>query len=135
MTLVKYHYNNPVDQFLNEFFNTEEEDANQGQCRMPNANVIEAADKYMVQIALPGFEKKQISMNVENDELVVSAEKEDDNKNYHLREFGAPRMERRFDLSEAIDEEKISASFKNGILNIELPLKKEVTKKKEIAIV
>jgi len=73
-------------------------------------------------------------MNVENEELTVKAEKEDQDASYHLREFGAAEMERSFELTDDIDDEKISASFKNGILTIELPLKKEVNKKKEIAI-
>ncbi len=134
MTLVRYHYNNPMDSFLNTLFNTENEDVNQEQCMVPKANIMAEEEKYVIQIALPGFEKEHISMNEENGELTVKAEKEDHDKSYHLREFGAARMERSFDLTDEIDDEKISASFKNGILTIELPLKEEVHKKKEIAI-
>ena len=112
----------------------ENEDVNQDQCMIPKANIMEEEGKYVMQVALPGFDKEHISMNVENEELIVKAEKEDQDKPYHLREFGAPRMERSFELSDDIDDAKISASFKNGILSIELPLKKEVNKKKEIAI-
>ncbi len=134
MTLVKYHYNNPMDSFLNTLFNMEDEDVNQDQCMIPKANIIEEEGKYVMQVALPGFDKTHISMKVENEELTVKAEKEDQDKSYRLREFGAARMERSFELTDEIDDEKISASFKNGILTIELPLKEEVYKKKEIAI-
>ncbi|MGM0566839.1 MAG: Hsp20/alpha crystallin family protein [Bacteroidota bacterium] len=134
MTLVRYHYNNPMDSFLNTLFNMENEDVNQDQCLVPKANIMEEEGKYVMQVALPGFDKKHISMNVENEELIVKAEKDDKDKSYHLREFGADSMERSFELTDEIDDEKISASFKNGILTIELPLKKEVNKKKEIAI-
>ena len=134
MTLVKYHYNNPMDSFLNTLFNMENQDVNQNKCMVPKANIIEEEGKYVMQVALPGFDKKHISMNVENEELIVKAEKDDQDANFHLREFGAARMERSFELTDDIDDEKISASFKNGILTIELPLKKEVNKKKEIAI-
>lgn len=134
MTLVKYHYNNPMDSFLNTLLNMENEDVNQDQCMIPKANIMEEVGKYVMQIALPGFDKKHITMKMEDDELIVKAEQEDQDKAYHMREFGAARMERSFDLPEEIDDEKISASFKNGILTIELPLKKEVNQKKEIAI-
>lgn len=134
MTLVRYRYNNPLDNFLSTFINEEQPSGDQGKCLQPKANIIEGEQAYTIQLAMPGVDKKQISMKVENDELVVKAEQQEEEKSYHLKEFEMADYERSFYLPDTVDQEKIKASFKDGVLTIDLPVKEEVNKKKEIAI-
>ncbi|HKK10208.1 MAG TPA: Hsp20/alpha crystallin family protein [Bacteroidales bacterium] len=134
MTLVRYRYNNPMTDFFNTYFNEGMENNNEERTLTPKANIVEAKDKYTVQLAMPGADKENISMNVEGNELIIKATRKEEQKAYYMKEFEVANYERRFELPETINDEKIEASFKNGVLNIELPLKEEVHKKKEIAV-
>ncbi|HKK10401.1 MAG TPA: Hsp20/alpha crystallin family protein [Bacteroidales bacterium] len=133
MTLVRYRYNNPFNHFLNSYFNENMSENNEKMLR-PKANIEELEDKFLIQLAMPGVSKNDISMNVEDDELIIKAERNEEEKDYYLKEFEVANYERKFALPETVNDDKIKASFENGILTIELPLKEEVHKKKEIAI-
>ena len=134
MTLVKYRYSNPLDNFLSTIFNEVEQPGATTKCTEPKAHIIEGEQNYTIELAMPGVDKKHISMNVENDELIVKAGQQEADKGYHLQEFRVADYERSFYLPESVDQDKIKASYNNGILTIELPVKEEVNRKKEIAI-
>lgn len=134
MTLVRYRYNNPMTDFFRTYFNEGMENNNEDRTLTPKANIIEAKDKYTVELAMPGVDKQDISMNVEGNELIIKATRKEEQKAYYMKEFEVANYERRFELPESINDEKIEASFKNGVLNIELPLKEEIHRKKEIAV-
>ncbi len=96
----------------------------------PAANVSEDEKNYIIELALPGFSKDEISISFEDEILTVTAgrqPKEDvKGPKYTWNEFGyKSKYERSFQLPETIDSDSISAAFDNGILNISLP-KKEV---------
>ena len=100
----------------------------------PAANVIETDDQFELSLAIPGLSKKEVSIDLEDDKLLISAEKEaDDSKSYKLREFNYGTFKRKFSLPKSVDQNKISASAKNGILSITLA-KKEEQKPKTISI-
>lgn len=98
-------------------------------------DVLDQNDRYVVEAELPGFEKKDIRAEVKNGFLTISAEhKEEDEKkdekgNYLRRERRYGSFRRSFDLS-GVDEDRITASYKNGILTLELP-KKEAGEKSD----
>lgn len=134
MTLVRYRYNNPMTDIFNTFFNEGVENNNEERTLTPKANIEESEDRYTIALAMPGVDKKDISMNVEGSELIIKATRQEEAKEYYMKEFEVANYERRFELPETIDDEKIEATFKNGVLSVELPFKEEVHKKKEIAI-
>lgn len=133
MTLVRYRYNHPA----NEFFNaarTMRSTNSEKSAMKPKANIIKEESHYKVQVALPGVEKENISMKVEKDVLIVTAKQNTEEQKYSMKEFDYSDLERRFILSDVVDQEKIKASYEYGILSIEVPLKEEANYKREIAI-
>ncbi|MCK9490880.1 MAG: Hsp20/alpha crystallin family protein [Sulfurimonas sp.] len=105
---------------------------------LPFANLAkkENAD-FHIEVDLPGVKKEDIDLKIEDDVLIISAvrhyKKELNDESYYICESSFGKIERRFSLPENIDSEKISASFKNGRLEIELQ-KTEKAKPKSIAI-
>lgn len=97
--------------------------------RIPAVNVVECDDKYKIEVAAPGLQKKDFKIEVENDVLTISSEKKDEKEvkkdRFMRREFGYSSFKRSFQIPENTDANKIKASHDNGILNIELPRKKE----------
>jgi HSP20 family protein len=102
----------------------------------PAVNVIENKDVYEMQLAIPGYTKDEVKLSIENNTLTISAEYEqkEESTPYSRREFVKTSFERSFTLPRSIDQEKVEASFENGILNIKLPRKGDLVVKKEIAI-
>lgn len=86
-----------------------------------------------IQLALAGYSEKDISVEIDGDVMTVKVEKEekveDSGKNYLHKGISHRRIETSYNIS-GYDKEKISSSFENGILKIELPAsdKKEVKK-------
>ena len=105
-------------------------------------DVHEQEDHYEVDMDLPGFKKEEISLELNNGYLTVSAAKgldkdENDKKGKLIRqERYAGSMQRSFYVGENLTEEDIKASFKHGVLSLTIP-KKEAPKlpeKKRIMI-
>ena len=124
------HTSGPGD-WINEFLNTANlfrKAENSWSRRFPAVNVIEFDDKFELEAALPGYSRKDVEIVVDNDILKLTSTKEEQtqNDNYRLREFGYNRFERKFQLPETVDTERISARFVNGVLTITLPKREEV---------
>jgi len=145
MTLVKV--NNPVskslDSLMNEFLN--ELPVNFGKSvredflAYPPVNIQENDAAYLLQLAIPGFEKTDFSIKQENNLLTISATKKDVVKDETVKmirtEFTQKAFKRSFTIDEKIDSANIAAKYENGILLIELPKKeKEKVAAKEINI-
>jgi|SRR5579872_2976390 len=82
--------------------------------------------KYHLSIALAGVDPKDIELNVQGNDLTVSGEQKvsDEKKeaNYLYREFGYDRFERTITLPEGVDTSKLTAEFRNGVLEITAPI-------------
>ena len=101
----------------------------------PSTNILESEDAFTVQLAIPGYSKKDINISVDKDILTIASEKEvEENANFTRMEFETGSFSRSFTLPESIDIDGIKADFKNGILVITLPKMEEVKVKKEIKI-
>ena len=104
---------------------------------VPRADVHESDNAFVVQLDLPGVEKDNVKVKFEDDTLVVSGERKYessvDEKNFHRVERVYGSFTRSIAIPRDVDSEKISASFKNGVLEITLPKTEEV-KPKEIEI-
>ena len=96
-------------------------------------DIREKKDKYVVDIDLPGFEKENISLSLDNGYLNISAktEKEENNEDeekFVRQERFYGECSRSFYVGEDITEEDINAKFNNGILKIEIPKKEKEEK-------
>lgn len=106
---------------------------------LPAVNISENDRNYSLEVIAPGFEKGDFKLKVDDDLLTISAEsksenKEDD-KEYTRREYSYNSFTRSFRLPDNVNDVNISANYKDGVLNIELPKsKKEVKASKEISI-
>ncbi len=89
-------------------------------------DVVEKEGEFMLEAELPGFSKEDISLNIDNDRLVISAEHKEEqevkekDKNYVRRERSYGRFCRSFDLA-GIKADAITAEYKNGVLFVALP--------------
>lgn len=104
------------------------------------ADILDEGDFYTMKAELPGFQKEDISIDVDGDVMTVSAaqkeesEEKDKKGNYVRRERRCGSFSRRFDLSE-IQADEIGAAYENGVLILKLPKKQElIPEKRSIAI-
>ncbi|MCB2219060.1 MAG: Hsp20/alpha crystallin family protein [Bacteroidetes bacterium] len=101
---------------------------------LPAVNIKETKDDYKIEVAAPGLSKKDFKINLENNQLTISSEKESTKKeeddNYSRREFSYQSFTRTFNLPEhEVDGDKIAASYNDGILTIQIPKKEEAKPK------
>ena len=103
----------------------------------PAVDIFETEGEIVVKAELPGMEHKDIALNLENNVLTLKGErrfqKETKDDNYHRIERAYGGFSRAFSIPATVDEEKIRAEYKDGVLKIVLP-KKEQTKPKQIRI-
>ena len=104
---------------------------------LPAVNIKETENSYEVEMAAPGMKKEDFKIELDNNILTISSEKseeshEDDGKEkYSRREFSYQAFQRSFTLpKEVVDEDKIEAHYKEGVLQLTIP-KKEKAKQKQ----
>ena len=124
---------------LKQFPNFQEEvgvSFNQGA--YPKVNVYEYDDKIGIVAEIPGLDKKNVTVDVEEDVLIISGDKhgfDSDGGKCITRELKQSAFKRSFNLGEYLDGTKISAQFKDGMLSISIPKKEpEQPKKKFVKI-
>lgn len=104
-----------------------------GKTAEPAMNIRETDDHFEIELAAPGFAKKDFEITIEDGYLNISAEKEhteeEKKKEYTRREFNYTSFERAMQLPESVKEEEIEAKYKDGILRFNLA-KRESAKKK-----
>ena len=105
----------------------------------PAVDVNESDSSFMLTADIPGLTKKEVNVNISNNVLSISGERQfendKENGNYHYRERGFGSFNRTFNLPETVKEDNISASFKNGLLSITIPKHEvELPKEREIKI-
>jgi len=120
------------DDFFREFFTRGEMDVIE-----PAADVAESDGEVTVKMAIPGVDKDQIKISVENGVLDVHGETrketEEKKKNYHRREIRYGAFRRAVALPTAVDVDKADAKLKDGVLTITMP-KSKAAKGHEIKI-
>jgi HSP20 family protein len=99
---------------------------------VPAVDITESEKTYEVTAELPGMDEKNIEVKVVNGNLTIKGEKQEEKeekkKDYYLQERHFGSFERRFQLPEGVDADKIEASFKKGVLTVTLPKKLEAQK-------
>lgn len=133
MRLVRYnplnelaHFSNSFNSLFNEsFFRTGKEDA-----WYPEVDILNDKDNIVLSVDLPGIEKEDIAVNIEDKVLTISGERkfenEDKKDGYYRKERRYGSFKRSFSLSDDIMTDDVSADFKNGVLKI--TLKKDMAK-------
>ena len=141
MSLVRWNprkesglFNNEVNSMFDNFWNSEDSYLTKFN---PSVDIEEHENGYTFHAELPGMEKKDIKISVKENVLSISGEKnkqyQENKKNFHRIESSYGKFQRCFKLPQNIQQNKIKAEFKNGILNISVPVEEEA-KPKEIEI-
>jgi HSP20 family protein len=138
MTAYPWHARTRRHREMDQLFNrvwTGSQNLNQPAAFTPASEVLSSNDGWHVRLALPGVDPAHAHIDVAGSTLTVSGERvpamiEGD---VPVREIPYGRFERTFSLLDAIDAEKVSASYRDGMLEIALPLK-ESAKRRRIEI-
>ncbi len=138
MNLAKFNQSHPSESFskwIDTLFNTTLADVvgTDNMLSSPSVNIIEQDSHFLLQLAAPGLTKQDFNINIENDRLVISAEKksETDEKEsrFTRREFSYATFKRSFQIDDNINREGISAVYEDGVLKLMLPKREEAPKK------
>jgi HSP20 family protein len=134
------------ERWMNDFFNTNrffDSDLLKDVTlpALPLVNIMEEEKEFVIEMAVPGMNKKDFNIAVENGVLTISAENktetEEVKKNFTRKEFSYNTFSRSFTLPENVNEEKIVANYENGLLKLHVGKKTltQVPPKKAIAVV
>lgn len=96
---------------------------------MPAVNIKENDKNFMLELAVPGMDKKDLKIDISDDVLTISSENrnevEEEKDGYKRKEFSYSSFCRSFYIPENVNRDKIGASYKDGILTVELPKQEE----------
>ena len=123
------------DHLMNEQFPTfkEETGVSFNKGAYPKVNVYEYDDKIGIVAEIPGLDKKNVTVDVEEDVLIISGDKhgfDSDGGKCITRELKQSAFKRSFNLGEYLDGKNVSAKFKDGMLSISIPKKEPEQPKK-----
>jgi HSP20 family protein len=111
------------DVFPGFFFDVEK------RMTVPAVNIIEGKDDFRIEVAAPGLDKNDFRIDLENNVLTISSEKEEkaesSEERVMRREFHYSAFSRSFTLPNSVDAEKISAKHTDGILKVTIPKREE----------
>lgn len=130
----RFHMPSLIDEFFGKDLMNTGLSEDRSALNIPAVNVIENHDYFRIELAAPGLEKKDFQLNLENNLLTISSEKEfkheeEKDGKFTRREFGYSSFKRSFTLPESIDADKIDANYKEGVLHITIPKKEEAKQK------
>jgi len=123
-----------IDRFFDDFWRNWEEEST---VWTPRLDIKEKKDAYVVDADIPGMKKEEINVSLQNNVLTLQGDrryedkKEDENRYYEERTYGSFR--RSVTLPTKVDESKVKAEYKDGVLHLTLP-KSEEAKSREIEI-
>lgn len=91
----------------------------------PNADVYEAETSYMIAMDVPGISREALEIEVDENRLIVKGTREIEEMKQHRSERPRGRFVRTFTVPGSVDQSKIAADYKDGVLQITLPKRKE----------
>lgn len=105
---------------------------------LPPVNISRSDEAYDIEMAVPGFQKEDFKIAVEDGVLKIigehKASEEKKEKNYTRREFSFSSFERSFRLPEECHVESVDARYENGVLHLRVPVKPALKKVHEISV-
>ncbi|MCR5455929.1 MAG: Hsp20/alpha crystallin family protein [Bacteroidales bacterium] len=147
--LQRFFNNDDIDWFGNNMFHT---DRNR-MYGVPPVNISESDKEFAIEMAAPGYDKKDFNVSVDKNLLTISVDKEHgenaenvdgnantddaenaDNKQIYRQEFCFSSFSRSFTLPEGVDAQQIGGKYDNGILSLTIPKAAVVNTKKSVEI-
>ena len=119
--------------FFDDFWGRDLFDKNEFSTTVPAVNINEGAEEFNIELAVPGIDKKDINIEVDNGLMTVSYENKSENeqnkKEYYKKEFNYHSFSRTFSLPDSVNTDQIKATYKDGILHMSIPKKDEAKQK------
>lgn len=145
MNLVKWNnafpVKSPLTTIFDDFFNTSIADivGTDFTTNQPSVNIVGEGDKYIIEVAAPGFNKDDFNIEIDKDLLIITGKHSkkdagDEAGKFTRREFNFSSFKRSFHLPKTVNKEAVDASYESGILSIEL-LKTEEAKEKDPVVI
>ena len=127
------HNTKPVffEDFINNFFGSNIYND------IPPYNIIKTDKEFLIEFSVPGFNKKDFSIEVEENNLKVSKLSSENDKlenKFYKRQFNYSQFEKNFTIPDEVNIDKINSIYENGILKIFLPKIKEFKQSKTKSI-
>lgn len=126
-----------VDRFLNDTVRLFDDNVSERMVWNPSVDMEENENSFVITAELPGIKKDDIKISVVDNKVAISGEiteeKDVQKKNYFLKERARGKFGRTITLPTAIDSNNVDASYKDGVLTLNLP-KVEEAKPREITI-
>ena len=134
MTLVKWNPTRSLitdfDRIFDSMFTHDSPRLSSAQSCMPAVDVTETETEFLLSADMPGLDKKDMSIDIHDGVITIKGESAIDNEkstdDYRIRERQLGSFNRSFRLPDNVNEVKVAAKFKNGVLKITLPKAKEV---------
>ena len=134
MTLVKWNPTRSLitdfDRIFDSMFTHDSPRLSLAQSSMPAVDVTETETEFLLSADMPGLDKKDVSIIIHDGVITIKGESAIDNEkstdDYRIRERQLGSFNRSFRLPDNVNEVKVAAKFKNGVLMITLPKAKEV---------
>jgi HSP20 family protein len=105
---------------------------------VPHIDVKDDGDKFLVTAEVPGLTEKDINLTLDQNVLTLEGEKKseykDEKEGYYKSEISYGHFYRQIPLNENVDEDKVEASYRDGVLKINLPKRPGSQKNKKISI-
>jgi HSP20 family protein len=129
---------NEMNRMMDHFFRGVESDYGmESGAWMPPVDLVENDEKITVKAEIPGINPKEINISIQDNTLIIKGEKkeekEEKGKNYYRMERRYGSFARSINLPASVDTGKVTAEYKNGVLEISLQ-KKEEAKPKQINV-
>jgi len=123
-----------LDQVFGEFFGrTPSSMAATEAMWSPLVDIHETKDHLLLQVELPGVKQEDIHVSIEGDTLTLTGERKRDievkENQYHRIERSYGRFERKVMLPSVVDPNRVTATYREGVLEIQLPMKEEAKPK------
>lgn len=141
MNIIRYNSNDFVptsfSALVDRFFN-DSITRSGGSAFVPKTDVVETPNAYEVHLAVPGLNKEDFNIEVNDSQLTISGERkftnEKKDKSYHAIETHFGSFSRSFSLPENVDATKINARYNNGILEVSIPKDEKKVLKQTIKV-
>ena len=134
MTLVKWNPTRSVmtdfDRIFDSMLTNDLPRFSLAESWMPAVDVNETETEFLLSADIPGLDKKDVSIDIHDGVITIEGERAIDNEkstdDYRIRERQLGSFNRSFRLPDNVNEVKVAAKFKNGVLKVTLPKTKEV---------
>ena len=134
MTLVKWNPTRSLmtdfDRIFDSMFSHDLPQFPSAQSWTPAVDVNETETEFFLSVDMPGLDKKDVSVDIHDGVITIKGERDIDNEKstdgYRIRERQLGSFNRSFRLPDNVNEDKVAAKFKNGVLTVTLPKTKEI---------